>query len=297
MKQVTIAMLLTLFLPTALIDAAEKQEKKKELPELHHVVDVKLKKGMKPPSQFKTDQENRIVCKTCHGIKNIEEIPNDEVDKKADNFLRGGPYPKLTAFCYNCHDKERNTRKNIHKMIDEQGEIREENCKFCHEEVLSRDKAYPLNELKLRMAPELICFGCHLKTPHLNALQHQVEPDEKKLNQLKKSVKELDIVMPLSAAGEIMCVTCHTPHPDGVLDHTLGAAKQVADTDLDEGISYSEHPWNTVFQSDKQQRLEEYNRKENKNHKLQYQRIKTEVLLRLPAKDGSLCLACHTFKD
>jgi len=28
-----------------------------------------------------------------------------------------------------------------------------------------------------------------------------------------------------------------------------------------------------------------------------YQRLKNEVLLRLPAKDGTLCLSCHEFEN
>lgn len=94
-----------------------------------------------------------------------------------------------------------------------------------------------------------------------------------------------------------MCVTCHSSHPNGVLDKKLAAAKQVENNDLKEGVSYSKHPWAEVYAADKQSRLDTFNRESGEQLQVQYARINAEVLLRLPAKDGSLCLACHTFTD
>ncbi len=78
------------------------------------------------------------------------------------------------------------------------------------------------------------------------------------------------------------------------------AGKQVlnngVDNDLDKGITYSEHPWNKVFIEDKKTRLNKLNQETDKNHVLNYQRIEKEILLRLSAKDGKLCLVCHKFE-
>ena len=271
--------------------------KKQKLPELHHVVGVPIAKTMHPKEALVLGEKQELVCATCHGIEKIDEIPVEKVDRKATNFLKGGPYTTLTDFCYRCHTEKENERPNIHVMLDEQGKIKEQHCTYCHEKALKRDQVYKPEELKLRVAREAICFGCHLKTPHLNALQHQDKPSEEKLKQLHESEKKLGISLPLSNAGKVMCVTCHSPHPNGVIKASLPAAKQVANNDLKTGVTYEKHLWGAVYASDKQQRLDELERKTGLLQELEYQRIKSEVLLRLPAKDGSLCLACHTFND
>ena len=280
------------------IDHNQAWSKSKRLPELHHLVGVPLLNNMHPPSEtMPLGEKKELVCKTCHGIKNIEDLPFDKVDKKANDFLKAGPYDTLTDFCYRCHEKKAHERPNIHVMLDKQGEIIEKNCTYCHTEVLKRDRTYKPDELKLRVPRETLCFGCHLKTPHLNAVEHQVKPSKEKLKQLEASVKKLGIILPLSNDGKMMCVTCHSSHPNGVLDKKLAAAKQVENNDLKEGVSYSKHPWAEVYAADKQSRLDTFNRESGEQLQVQYARINAEVLLRLPAKDGSLCLACHTFTD
>lgn len=281
---------------TAEISSSPKA-KKQPLPELHHVVGVPLAKAMRPKEKIRLGDKQELICASCHGLEKIDETPIEQVDKQATNFLLGGPYETLTDFCYRCHSEKTNQRPNIHAMVDEQGKIREQHCTYCHEKPLKRDQIYSAAELKLRVPREVICYGCHLKTTHLNALQHQVKPSKEKLQQLKETEKKLGISLPLSDDGKVMCVTCHSPHPNGVLKPDLAAAKQVANQDLKTGISYAQHPWGAVYAEDKQQRLQALEHQTGHLQALEYQRIKTEVLLRLPAKEGSLCLACHTFTD
>jgi hypothetical protein len=276
-------------------ETINKEGKKREMPELHHILDVQLLDAMKPPKEFELGEDRTLQCTTCHGIEDIEETSIDEVDKDHDNFLRGGRYRKLTDFCYNCHQKEANTRNNIHILLDEQDQIIEHKCKYCHEEVPDQNKEKTLDEIKLRLPAEILCYGCHLKTPHLNSIDHLVELKDKKLEQWKHSTKEKNIYMPLTKKGKIMCVTCHAPHQKGVLKANLPAAKQVEDVALKEGILYKKHPWAAVYETDKKIRLDEFNQQTGENLTLEYKRIKAEVLLRLPAKNGELCLSCHTF--
>jgi hypothetical protein len=230
------------------------------------------------------------------------EIADDKINTKAKNFLHGGRYRRLSKFCYNCHEKETNTRKtttkNIHIMLDDRGDVIEEKCKYCHEEVQARDKAKGIAELKLRLPAEKICYGCHLKTPHLNSIDHLVELKDEKLAQWKLTQKEKNIHLPLTPEGKIMCVTCHTPHEKGVLSETLPAAKKIEEVKLTQGITYKPHPWSKVYAKDKEARLKALN-KNSTDHlvTLEYKRLTAEVLLRLPAKKGELCLSCHTFKS
>lgn len=270
--------------------------KKPELPPFHHVVDVKPSKLRKIDKQLKLGDKGELVCSTCHGLKDIDKTPIEEVDLEAKNFLHDGPYKPLTDFCYRCHDKKANTRENIHILLDEKGEIKKKQCEYCHEEVPDRKKKLALKDLKLRLPMNTICYGCHLKAPHFNAVEHQVKPESKEmLEHLKKMRKKHDIYIPLSDQGEVMCISCHTPHQRGVIDINRPAGKQVKNDDLEKGISYQDHPWAKVFEADKAKRLEQLNQKLKTDYKLSYQRIEKEALLRLPAKNGELCLTCHFF--
>ncbi len=271
-----------------------KEGKKREMPELHHIVDAQLLDEMKPPKEFELGEGRALQCRTCHGIKNIEDIPINEVNTDDEKILRGGRYQKLTDFCYNCHKKAANTRNNIHILLDDKDQIIEHKCKYCHEEVQNQNKANTIDRIKLRLPAEILCYGCHLRTPHLNTIEHLVELKDKKLEQWKRTTQEKNIYMPLTKAGKIMCITCHTPHQKGVLKASLPAAKQVEDVPLKEGILYKNHPWADVYKTDKKVRLEEFNQQTGEHLTLEYKRIKAEVLLRLPAKNGELCLSCHT---
>jgi len=298
-----IVILMSLYLANSPAFSKDKQDKP-ETPPLHHVIDVQVDEKIELPATMPLKEERKLQCKTCHGIKDIEDMEFEDVDKHDPDFLRGGPYQPITEFCSHCHQKKQFERPVIHVMLDDNGDIKKETCKYCHKEVLKRDKSYQLDEIKLRVPPEKLCYGCHLKTPHLNAFEHQVEPDQDRLKQMKESAEKHGIILPLSDDGKVMCVTCHTPHQPGVIEDHLPAAKQVADAEIKDGIQYQDSPWQPVIAEDKQQRLTELLEQPAETTfpmvarpKLEYKRIDKEVLLRLPAKDGNLCLACHTFDE
>lgn len=273
-------------------------EEKPELPPFHHIVGIKPSKAIDVPEQFKLGDQGELVCATCHGLKDINKTPVDKVDTESADFLVGGRYQRMTGFCYRCHDEEKTQRENIHVMLDKQGEVKKENCTFCHEEVPDRDKSLKLSELKLRLPMQQICYGCHLKDPHFNSVEHQVKPAQKDmLTRIEKHSKEQNIIVPLSDKQEVLCVSCHTPHQYGVIDPEKAAGKQVYIEDLEKGIEYQEHPWSEVFSGDKEARLVDFNQRHKMQVQFSYQRITQEALLRLPAKDGQLCLVCHDFKD
>ena len=268
-----------------------------EMPPMHHLVKVTPSKAILLPDSFPLNQQGQIDCTTCHGLKDIEKTALKEVDRAAENFFREGPYPRLITFCQRCHDDTRYARPNIHQLLDEAGNYEKQACEYCHLEAPDPEQSAEQQTIKLRLPPEVLCLGCHLKTPHLNALNHQVEPDEAMVKRIKQSERELSIILPLDQKGRVMCVTCHSPHQSGLIDRSTPAGRQVADTGLDEGVTYQAHSWNSVFIEDKAQRLKALSQQSGHTNNLEYQRIKTEVLLRLPAKDGALCLACHAFED
>ncbi len=292
LKKPTVYLLLALLMSSAVLVADEQ-----EMPPMHHLVKVKPSDQMSIPNEFKLDEKGRINCKTCHGLEDIEKRPLNKIDRKADNFFNGGPYPSLIDFCHRCHDKKTYARPNIHQLLDEKGKYDKKACEYCHLEAPDPEKGADQQRIKMRLPVGILCYGCHLKSPHLNALNHQIKPDEKMVKQIKSSEASLAVILPLDKEGRITCVTCHAPHQVGLIDKSLPAGKQVEDAPLDEGVSYQPHPWSRVFAEDKRERLNELAEASGRPFSLAYQRIKTEVLLRLPAKDGALCLACHTFKD
>ncbi len=304
MRKIMIAIML-LTTPSLLTAENAVKKEKPETPPLHHVIDVQVADEVELPAAMPLKENRKLQCKTCHGIKDIKDMEFEDVDKNDPDFLRGGPYQPLTEFCTHCHQKKHYERPNIHVMLDDNGEIKEKSCEYCHEKILNRDKSYQLDEIKLRIPADQLCYGCHLKTPHLNSMEHQVEPDEDRAKQMKQSAKKHGIILPLSQDGKVMCVTCHTPHQPGVIEDHLPAAKQVSDADVKDGIQYKKSsPWQEVITADKHERIQKMLNESKSSTKsftthyeLNYKLIDKEVLLRLPAKDGTLCLACHSFDD
>ena len=251
---------------------------------------------------FQLGKHSELICDTCHGIKDLDQIPLEKVDKQAKNFLRNGSYKNLIKFCYNCHEskfEQKNMQRfNIHIMLDKQGRLIEKNCTYCHAEVPDPEKDTDWSKLQFVLEPEKLCLGCHLKTSHLNSIQHQVEPSEKVLKQLQKTEQEKNIILPLNKQGDMMCVTCHTPHQRGIIDPDNPGGHQVEQNPVEEGIKYSEkNRWSRVFYEDKLQRFTEMQEQHEGLEFPQYLPVQAEILLRLPAKNGQLCLACHNFKD
>ncbi|MBE9503157.1 MAG: hypothetical protein IME96_03175 [Proteobacteria bacterium] len=261
-----------------------------------HPVDIEVPQSMKLPEGFIAGAGNRLTCKTCHPAEGLKDIPLDEINRDAGDFLRGGPYHRLTDFCYRCHKKEGYGRKNIHKMLDGKGKLIKDNCLYCHETAPDPEKVKNMSEVKFKLPPEKLCIGCHLKTPHFNALNHLKKPSKEMKKVMESSQKDLPVLLPLDSEGRVMCVTCHSPHEKGVIDPDKPAGKQVADADVEKGIEYADSSWNEVFAADKEKRLNDLTEKSGKTFKVKYMEIKKELLLRLPAKDGTLCLACHRFK-
>ena len=157
-------------------------EKALNLPPMHHSVRMAVPQGMTIDTQVRLNERDEIDCISCHGIADIAEIPLDQIDRESPDFFVGGPYPAnqmMGAFCVRCHDSKESERTNIHILLDSNGALIENRCTFCHLEVPDTQPSTRMEEgvdvvvgqvnerARLRLPAQKLCYGCHLKTPHL----------------------------------------------------------------------------------------------------------------------------------
>jgi len=285
-----------------------------KLPPMHHLVRVVIPEGMEIAKDVRLNEQDEIDCISCHGDEEIDETPLDQVDREATDFFVGGPYPAnriVQIFCSRCHSSKESKRTNIHIQFDRAGELIENRCTYCHLEVPDTElesMERQINEsAKLRLPAQKLCLGCHLKTPHLNAEIHLKEMPIEQVNgmsgkmteHLKQQSEKRGYRLPLSD-GHITCITCHSSHQRGVVKQQVGEPEQVEDRSLEDGIGYSDDTWDKVVESDKRERIGELKvsvqERSAYREMLRYRRLTHEVLLRAPAKDGTLCLLCHKFE-
>ena len=136
-----LAVLLLLSLATA-VEAAE-------LPSRHHPVGVLVPESMQLPEALRADAQGRLVCTSCHGLEDIEDLPQERINNQAPDFLLGGPYSNtLTDFCFRCHDAEPYRRPNIHRQLDAEGRPERALCEYCHHEVPDPGRPPPAAQLQ-----------------------------------------------------------------------------------------------------------------------------------------------------
>jgi predicted CXXCH cytochrome family protein len=171
-------------------------------------------------------QNGLLTCETCHQSSLQPGNPCQSVADKKENkrFLRGGKLSR-SDFCFLCHIEETYKRLNAHLQLDEQGQIKEKTCLFCH---ATRPD---INILGLNQVVFLVddinvpCMGCHsgFEVKHPSGGNHLREPKGKILQGLKTAIDRIGVELPLYN-GKIVCATCHNPHQDGVIKINAAAA-------------------------------------------------------------------------
>jgi hypothetical protein len=170
-----------------------------------------------------------LTCATCHDLKTQTEL-NEEERKRNPLFLRGGPYYDRTDICFKCHNPEAYGQQSPHIQLDNNGEVIESRCLFCH-------SSRPDVEVK-GIRPKMFkgdvstfCYGCHAgkEENHPVGVTHLGrDPSEERRDCIKKTEKqEKGLILPLYE-DRLFCGTCHNPHQKGVLKGAAssGAGKQ-----------------------------------------------------------------------
>ncbi|MCU7924681.1 MAG: hypothetical protein KZQ88_18485 [Candidatus Thiodiazotropha sp. (ex Dulcina madagascariensis)] len=192
--------------------------------------------------KLRLDDKDRLTCQTCHDLLD-QCLPGRSYQAKRNpQFLRGGPYSKRHKLCYRCHDASKYKRLNSHDQITDNGKLKTNKCRLCHE-VRQKDRLksgikrdlsrYPLID-GLNEDRTLLCIRCHRKIDHpsgsfsvksIKEFRHLVRIENKKKETLEKQNIETGIVFPLEPnTGRIYCGTCHEPHQPGVFAGETQAA-------------------------------------------------------------------------
>lgn len=186
--------------------------------------------GMVPSRQIQLPpdmplQENRLSCFTCHDPNLQMGLAGHESKKRSNPFFLRRESLSRNGFCFICHLREAYQRMNPHVQLDEQGNIREETCIFCHPFRPDVSVMGPEHVDFIVGNPDEYCMGCHhgFARGHPAGIDHLRRPSKKILRAINASVHRIGVALPLFQ-GKIICATCHNPHQQGVLKIRASAA-------------------------------------------------------------------------
>jgi ubiquitin len=144
---------------------------------------------------------------------------------KKQPFLRGRQGMKQKEFCYTCHDENKFQKYNPHKQLDENKQIIEVRCLYCHFEVPDVKKSTH-EDIKLIGDFVMVCDRCHNKASEKSLhASHLRVPSGKVFASIKQVEIKFGIVLPMDKNGKITCATCHNPHEKGVIPKDREGAK------------------------------------------------------------------------
>lgn len=180
------------------------------------------------PKSFKLKADGKVGCLTCHELK-YQCLESEYKRKGADpKFFRGGPYKARTDLCYKCHKKKSYARLNPHDQINDEGELMEDVCLYCHAKLPDPRVDKGIDSVKF-VVDDLkeLCQRCHRDRAHPGGrfinFDHLVTPSPKIRFFMRHAEKKNNIALPLEPdTGKIFCATCHNPHERGVLRGRYG---------------------------------------------------------------------------
>jgi hypothetical protein len=159
----------------------------------------------------------KLSCDTCHDIFiQCQDVQDPYMRQK--NFLRGGPFKNIMNFCFKCHDITKFKRYNPHKQLNENGDIVQETCFYCHSEVPDVKKLDREHPYLIGGSVSTLCIGCHNPVDKMSLhYRHVRRPSPGVLQRIKQMEKDYNMFLPLSDSGMITCTTCHDPHQEGLI--------------------------------------------------------------------------------
>lgn len=181
------------------------------------------------PSRFVTIppemplKDGRVTCETCHD-SSLQE-GGDRVrslGRSNPKFLRGG-FTTRKEFCFRCHGQEDIRYLNAHDQLDAEGRMRSATCVFCHSTVPDQERGGYLLQFDEETVNDL-CLLCHpdaYEGDHPMA-PHFVTPSRAVMKAMSTSEDRLGVTFPLFDE-KVVCITCHNPHQEGVIEDRAAA--------------------------------------------------------------------------
>ncbi|MEN8130706.1 MAG: hypothetical protein ABFS45_11040 [Pseudomonadota bacterium] len=205
-----------------------------------HPTSVPLKGDMRKrlPTEFadNLDAKKRLSCATCHEIEAQCLTKRRNEQRINPLFFRSGPYRGRTELCFKCHDESGYQRRNAHDQIGDDGKIKANSCRICHDKTEGLERAGNIQEVGFNVKDNLVrvCGGCHVLKPHPSGNysfsstkgepNHLVVPSKEIRGKMQESEKAHDVVLPLDPiTGRVFCATCHNPHEKGVIKDKAAA--------------------------------------------------------------------------
>lgn len=218
--------------------------------------------GMKPetatvPGVFPL-VNGELACLSCH------DEPACHGDAASPGLLRG-TYPNERGFCAACHVELTSVGFDPHQaMLDPAIPTR---CLGCHDPVPADTGRAPAT-----VQGDEICVACHQLSAHAGSALHR-GPMEPEMAERAKAAG-----LPLTPQGELVCSTCHDPHPPGITQRSR---------EIPDSSPFPESWLEQVLAPSLEQRSPSIG--------LHAAPVAGDsALSRLPLEDGALCQACHT---
>jgi hypothetical protein len=208
----------------------------------NHPVGIKLSVAAKGniPAKFPLEK-GVITCNTCHAIA-MQCEDGLGTPGQSRNFLRIDSRQSRTTICFSCHNKTKYARMNPHKQLNEQGDIIESKCRYCHivkpdekTDSLKKQRALASGNVEFVADFFTLCFRCHFGKTIQHVLgnssfltknaNHLKRPPPRILADMQAAEERLGVIFPLDDAGSLTCATCHNPHERGVIPHEKDSAK------------------------------------------------------------------------
>jgi len=204
--------------------------------------------------------DGRLACLSCHDEPACE---GRSVDAENDPyFFRAGPYESVGGLCARCHEVTGAERFNPQR---EMAEGATETCEHCHLEVPEEGAT----EADLKVDGPNICLGCHQEEPHAGGKVHLGPVPAPMVPTVDRSG------LPITVHHEIVCITCHDPHPGKILQRSSEAR--------DVGAELFPKRWlDTVLVPALSERGDFAPKHDEPD------------FLRRPLRNGELCRSCHT---
>jgi len=165
----------------------------------------------------------RVTCETCHD-SSLQEGGDriHSLGRSNPKFLRGG-FTTRREFCFRCHGQEDIRYLNAHDQLDAEGRKKSITCIFCHSAVPDEAAGGYLMQFDEETVNDL-CLLCHpvfYQGDHPLA-PHFVTPSQEIMEAIDTSEERLGVTFPLFD-DKVVCITCHNPHQEGVIEDRAAA--------------------------------------------------------------------------